>query len=248
MAERLVGTDIAPPDLRAKITGRARYAEDFRAPGMVFMKLLLSPMPHCRVRNVDASRALALPGVLDIMRADEVAEPSERPSESMLTDEPKYEGEPILAVAAVDEETAGCGDRADRARPRAATVRSRPDRQPPSGWANAYTDGNQFSGQDGWSEYKWSQADIDLAEAGEMPDPQDMPVEWEKGDVDAAMAAADHIVYEPIVHQSLTHHPWSPAPRWRTGRTDVRSRSSPRRVPSARRWACRVLWMWIRRR
>ena len=54
MAERLVGTDIAPPDLHAKITGRAKYAEDFRAPGMVFAKLLLSPMPHARVLSVDA--------------------------------------------------------------------------------------------------------------------------------------------------------------------------------------------------
>ena len=68
MAEKLVGTDIAPPDLHAKITGRAKYAEDFRAPGMVFAKLLLSPMPHARVRRVDASRALAMPGVIDILR------------------------------------------------------------------------------------------------------------------------------------------------------------------------------------
>ena len=45
MAEKLIGQDIAPPDLRAKIAGRAKYAEDFRADGMVFAKLLQSPMP-----------------------------------------------------------------------------------------------------------------------------------------------------------------------------------------------------------
>ena len=67
MAEKLVGTDIAPPDLHAKITGRAKYAEDFRAPGMVFAKLLLSPMPNARVLSVDASRALAMPGVIEIL-------------------------------------------------------------------------------------------------------------------------------------------------------------------------------------
>ena len=49
MADKLFGQDIAPPDLVAKITGRAKYAEDFRAEGMVFAKLLLSPMPHARV-------------------------------------------------------------------------------------------------------------------------------------------------------------------------------------------------------
>ena len=36
----LIGQDISPPDLRAKVTGRAKYAEDFRAEGMVFAKLL----------------------------------------------------------------------------------------------------------------------------------------------------------------------------------------------------------------
>ena len=54
MAERLVGTNYTTPDLVAKVTGRARYAEDFRAEGMLFCKLLLSPMPHARVRRLDA--------------------------------------------------------------------------------------------------------------------------------------------------------------------------------------------------
>ena len=60
---KLIGRNYTTTDLRAKVTGRAKYAEDFRAEGMVFLKLLLSPMPHARVRNVDASAALAMPGV-----------------------------------------------------------------------------------------------------------------------------------------------------------------------------------------
>ena len=43
MAERLVGSNYTTPDLVAKVTGRARYAEDFRADGMLFCKLLLEP-------------------------------------------------------------------------------------------------------------------------------------------------------------------------------------------------------------
>ena len=51
------------------------------------------------------SRALAMDGVIDILRAEEV--PSrEGPRESCLTDEPHYEGEPVLAVAAITEEIA----------------------------------------------------------------------------------------------------------------------------------------------
>src|SRR5262245_20671505 len=102
--QKLVGTNYTPPDLVAKVTGRAKYAEDYRAHGMLFAKLLLSPMPHCRVRSVDARAALALPGVKAILRADDM--PDLRGAERALTNEPFYQGEPILAVAAVDEATA----------------------------------------------------------------------------------------------------------------------------------------------
>ena len=63
MAYQLLGRDFTPPDVHGKVTGRAKYAEDFRAEGMLFAKLLTSPMPHARVRNIDASAALALDGV-----------------------------------------------------------------------------------------------------------------------------------------------------------------------------------------
>ena len=45
MAE-LIGKDFTPPDVRAKVTGAARYAEDFRMDGMLHCRLLKSPMPH----------------------------------------------------------------------------------------------------------------------------------------------------------------------------------------------------------
>ena len=41
----LIGSNYTTPDLVAKVTGRAKYAEDYRADGMLFAKLLLSPMP-----------------------------------------------------------------------------------------------------------------------------------------------------------------------------------------------------------
>src|SRR3954467_16007488 len=101
---KLVGQNYTTPDLIAKVTGRAKYAEDYRADGMLFTKLLLSPMPHARVRRIDASAALAMPGVKAILTADEV--PDLRGAEKALTNEPLYQGEPILALAAVDERTA----------------------------------------------------------------------------------------------------------------------------------------------
>src|SRR5918994_6674418 len=72
MAGKLVGQNYTPPDLVAKVTGRAKYAEDFRADGMLFCKLLVSPMPHARVRRLDARAALAMPGVRAILTADDL--------------------------------------------------------------------------------------------------------------------------------------------------------------------------------
>ena len=119
MAEqKLVGQNYSTPDLRAKVTGRARYAEDFRTPGMLFARLLLSPYPHARVKSIDTSAALAMPGVKAILTADDVPGPKDQvndagqvikanpKSEKALTNEPLYQGEPVLAVAAVDELTA----------------------------------------------------------------------------------------------------------------------------------------------
>src|SRR5216110_3379410 len=102
--QKLVGQDYTTPDLVAKVTGRAKYAEDYRADGMLFTKLLLSPMPHCRVRRIDTRAALATAGVKAILTADDL--PDLRGAERALTNEPLYQGEPILALAAVDEKTA----------------------------------------------------------------------------------------------------------------------------------------------
>src|SRR5205807_8745339 len=101
---KLIGQNYTTPDLIAKVTGRAKYAEDYRADGMLFAKLLMSPMPHARVRRIDTRAALAMPGVKAIITADDL--PDLRGAERALTNEPLYQGEPILAVAAVDESTA----------------------------------------------------------------------------------------------------------------------------------------------
>src|SRR5229473_2823707 len=115
---KLIGKNYTTADLHAKVTGRAKYAEDYRAEGMLFCKLLLSPLPHARVKRIDAGRALAMPGVRAILTADDLPAPADtltdngtvikasKWGERGLTMEPVYQGEPVLAVAAVDELTA----------------------------------------------------------------------------------------------------------------------------------------------
>ena len=103
MAYTLLGKNFIPHDVEPKVTGQASYAEDFRAEGMVFCRLLLSTVPHGRVTNIDASAALAMDGVIGVLTADEVPT---HPMDPILTNEPMFIGQPILAVAAVDETTA----------------------------------------------------------------------------------------------------------------------------------------------
>jgi len=102
MAYNLIGKNFTPPDVRAKISGKAKYAEDFKAEGMLYIKMLLSPMPNANVTNIDATEALAMDGVVDILTADDVP-PIEAPNNPILSNSPKYVGQPILAIAAVDK-------------------------------------------------------------------------------------------------------------------------------------------------
>src|SRR2546430_7536770 len=114
MANKLIGGKYTTPDLVAKVTGKARYAEDWRVDGMLFCKLLTSPMPHARVKRLDTSKALAMPGVKAIITDDDLPKPAAggtlgenvqatAQGERGLTMEPLYQGEPILALAATSE-------------------------------------------------------------------------------------------------------------------------------------------------
>src|ERR1700726_3461763 len=171
---KLIGKNYVTADLEAKVTGRSKYAEDFRAEGMLFCKLLLSPLPHARVKHIDASEALAMPGVRAILTADDLPAPADsltdngtvikasKWGERGLTMEPVYKGEPILAVAAVDELTAA-----------EAVERIQIDFEPlpfvvdpldtlRAGGPNPRTDGNVWAtppgGQPAVKELKWTDA------------------------------------------------------------------------------------------
>ncbi|MEJ2087177.1 MAG: xanthine dehydrogenase family protein molybdopterin-binding subunit [Gammaproteobacteria bacterium] len=60
---KAIGTRPVRPDGIDKVTGRARFGADLNLPGMLYGKVLRSPHAHANIRNVDVSRALAMPGV-----------------------------------------------------------------------------------------------------------------------------------------------------------------------------------------
>ena len=193
MATRLIGTNYVTPDIVAKVTGRARYAEDYRAEGMLFCKLMLSERPHARVLRKDLSRALALPGVRAILTAEDVPQ-LPGTAEHCLTNEPLYGGEPILAVAAVSEEIAADAIELIRLELEPLPFVTDPIESLRPGGPDARLEGNVWApasppspGQPprpSVTRLKWSEADFAEAAEGRMPMGKPME-EWSFGDVDA---------------------------------------------------------------
>jgi CO/xanthine dehydrogenase Mo-binding subunit len=219
MTYSLIGKDFLPPDVEAKVTGKAKYAEDFRAEGMLHCRLLTSPMPHARVRNIDASKALAMKGVVAVLTADEV--PSFPPPQNpILTNEPRFVGDPILAVAAVDETTAE--DAIEQIRvdlqPLPFTVDPLESLYP--GGPDARTEGNVANVRLDLQTIKWTARDF--AAAGDDRLPMGKPAEeWSYGDLEAGFAEAKLVLDESFVTAGNSHHcmePRSAMAYWQNGK------------------------------
>ncbi len=106
-----IGRPMRKIDGRAKGTGRARYTDDIRLPGMLHGKILRSPHPHARIVAIDTSRAAALAGVHGVVTGADMPTPYGiipwTPDEHPLcVDKVRYVGDGVAAVAAVDEDTA----------------------------------------------------------------------------------------------------------------------------------------------
>ena len=111
---RQVGTRPIRHDGLDKVTGRAQFGADFSLPGMLWGKVLRSPHAHARIRSIDVSAALALPGVHAVITGrdfPEVAAESAAGGEGatdfrdlalnvMARDKALYHGHPVAAVAA----------------------------------------------------------------------------------------------------------------------------------------------------
>lgn len=208
MAYNLVGKNFAVGDAAAKVTGEAKYAEDFRAEGMVFSKLWTSPIPHARVVNLDTSEALALPGVLAILTPDDVpAFPP--PQDPILTYEPHFVGEPILAIAAESEEIAAEAIEKIRAEfePLPFTVDPLDSLFP--GGPNARLDGNVAASRIDLQQVKWGAGEFAGVDQGRLP--MGAPAEeWAYGDLEAGFAAAALVIEESFVTGGLAHHAMEP--------------------------------------
>src|SRR5690242_9818858 len=102
-------------DYQTKVTGRAQYLADMNVPGMCHGKILRSPYAHARIRKVDASKALKVPGVVAVLTRDDILHdegiepyygPVFKDQTIVAVDKVRHVGDPVAAVAAFSVDAA----------------------------------------------------------------------------------------------------------------------------------------------
>jgi len=260
---KLVGKNYQTPDMVAKVTGRSKYAEDYRAEGMLFCKLLLSPVPHGHVRNIDMADALAMPGVKAILTVDDLPKPADAITdmgvripanplgERGLTNDPVYQGEPILAVVAVDELT--CAEAIEKIN---LDIERLPHVVDPlvslrPGGPNARVEGNVWirpvvaPGQPApppqVKDVKWTDADFAEYDQGNLPMGTAMDPEFVFGDVEAGLKKAHLVLDETFVTPNTSHQcleTRTAMAYWQNGKVFVHcsTQSTAQTAPALARW------------
>uniref|UniRef100_A0A832ML23 Aldehyde oxidase n=1 Tax=Eiseniibacteriota bacterium TaxID=2212470 RepID=A0A832ML23_UNCEI len=185
----VVGTRQRKIEGLAKATGRALYADDLSLPRMLHGRLLRSIHAHARLRAVDVSAALALPGVHAVITGKDLPAwygiiPWTEDEQALCEHKARYVGDAIAAVAADDERTA---EEALR------LIRVDYEVLP------AVTDIDTALAHPEWKvNEKAAEGNISKH------------VRLEFGDVDAALAASDHVVEAEYWYEGSTHAPIEP--------------------------------------
>ncbi|HJQ33982.1 MAG TPA: molybdopterin cofactor-binding domain-containing protein [Pyrinomonadaceae bacterium] len=108
---KVVGKPFRKVDARSKCVGATKFADDIALPRMLYCKLLRSHVPHALIKSIDVSKALALPGVHAVITGKDLPIPYgilpvSQDEHALCVDKVRFIGDPVAAVAAVDEDTA----------------------------------------------------------------------------------------------------------------------------------------------
>ncbi len=107
----VVGKPFRKVDARAKCVGQTKFADDIVLPRMLFCKILRSHLPHAIIKNINASKARALPGVFAVVTGKDMPVsygilPVSQDEHALCIDKVRFIGDPVAAVAAIDEDVA----------------------------------------------------------------------------------------------------------------------------------------------
>src|SRR5215204_4649988 len=108
---KVVGKPFRKVDARSKCVGATKFADDISLPRMLYCKLLRSHIPHALIKSIDVSKALALPGVYAVITGEDLPIPYgilpvSQDETALCVGKVRFIGDPVAAVAAVDEDTA----------------------------------------------------------------------------------------------------------------------------------------------
>ncbi|HKC28366.1 MAG TPA: xanthine dehydrogenase family protein molybdopterin-binding subunit [Jatrophihabitans sp.] len=112
MAESVVGRSVLRSDLLEKVTGAAVYTVDITPSGTLHAKVVRSSYAHAEITGIDAAAALAMPGVVAVITAEDLKDLFPRfghivPDHYILaTEKVRYYGEPVALVVAESVEQA----------------------------------------------------------------------------------------------------------------------------------------------
>jgi len=186
----VIGRPLPRVDAAAKVSGVAVYADDISLPRMLHCRILRSPHPHARVLSVDASAARRIPGVRAVITGQDLPirygiMPVAQDERALEAEKVRYVGDPVAAVAAVDEETAAAALDAIRV--------EYEELQPVT------------SIEEGLGE----PADEPIHDRAYTRRPFNVhrQLSYEFGDVEAGFARADHIREDVFFYQGNTHLP-----------------------------------------
>ena len=108
----VVGTRVPMLDGALKAKGAALFTDDLVLPGMLFGKILRSPLPHARILNINTSKAEKLPGVKGVVTGRDIPDrqygivPMAKDEYALAKDKVRYIGDDVAAVCAIDPEIA----------------------------------------------------------------------------------------------------------------------------------------------
>src|SRR5256714_13089478 len=107
----VVGKPFRKVDARAKCTGQTKFADDVLLPRLLACKILRSHEPHARIKNIDVSKALALPGVFAVVTGKDLPIPYgilpvSQDDHALCVDKLRFVGDPLAAVGGIDEDVA----------------------------------------------------------------------------------------------------------------------------------------------
>jgi 4-hydroxybenzoyl-CoA reductase alpha subunit len=182
----VVGKPRRRVDGRAKVTGKTQFADDLTAPNMLWCRLLRSPFPFARIKSIDTAKAAGMPGVKLVLTGKDTPVtygilPVSQDEHPLAQELVRHVGDPVAAVIADSEEQAQAACEAIEVDYEVLTTISSAEQAitTPEPQIHAYA-------QEGNTHKR---------------------VALEFGDVDEALANAEHVFEDTFFYEGNTHLP-----------------------------------------